>query len=570
MHFAVESSHFSPMSQTYFPELVKTPPNKIIFEGFSDIEESNERNNYEKSIFKSLENLKLGGFEVTVTVAGNERTLSAVVSPNYKRKLYLWSEVEKSFPRLNKLPPVAASLCSSKEKLLINFTYVGPARVTPTYILFGQWLTHCRKSVYLILYDPKTDVTTMTKCASDQSLDWVSHFNVPVENMTELVAKYTDFALVGKRELKNHLGHSMADDGKLISWVQREQTSSAVADAICHRDPNKFIRYDLSPLQMTYYDQSWAYGELILEFGTEVAIKGYLSCVKRFFSAGARANVLSGTWDDKIVQLVIDTWDQFAVILVSNPNDMAPVKGSQADEETLLRMHDKLSQCFASDVANSRVDRAAYLLKPNSSVSDPNAVPHTKEDPKRKVAALELDDESLPSPPAKKRKYKKAVITAQTPSTPGTLLSSSSNKRKLNVVEKEIDYNVGAKICKALDEHYNSPGHKKNSFKTMYHYLVESEKLDTSISLAEFNRIRYFFPAIHFCLLSLILFFSFSDQSCDQNITLETNLATIIPAALLELLLLELNLKAIIAASLRFLVLKVLVCLACQNRMLLH
>ena len=70
--------------------------------------------------------------------------------------------------------------------------------------------------------------------------------------------------------------------------------------------PNASIPWDVSRLNIAYYDQGWLNGELVLHWGDVVLIKGFSRHLNRFRSVGMRALLRSGCCDDKVEHLVVD------------------------------------------------------------------------------------------------------------------------------------------------------------------------------------------------------------------------------------------------------------------------
>jgi hypothetical protein len=177
----------------------------------------------EDILLDALAALKLGDQPISVEVGGNMRSFSVVVSGDKRRKQYVVSEVESELPRLNRMLAVAGFVDKGKKRLLLNLTFVGPPKSTPEIILLGQWLSQCKRSTYLILYHPVNDNIMMTKQCTEDTLGWISHLGVQVNDKAVLVEKYVDFALHGKVDLKTHLGLTLNHAGHLESWVQRQE-----------------------------------------------------------------------------------------------------------------------------------------------------------------------------------------------------------------------------------------------------------------------------------------------------------------------------------------------------------
>ena len=150
-------------------------------------------------------------------------------------------------------------------------------------------------------------------------------------------------------------------------------------------------------------------------------------------------------------------------------------------------------------------DRAAYLSKPNSDISDPNPVKVPTKPPKkpakRKPARNDTDNETvtvngdvtvtdLLPPPSKKKKKNKDPLEPP-------VYIGRRKKRKIDVVLENMTGSDA--ICQVLDEHYKTPGYKKKCWKTMYQSFVDSSKLDAAISFDQFQNIRFFLWYYSFC-----------------------------------------------------------------------
>lgn len=295
------------------------------------------------------------GMPMTLLVLGLSRQFVCVV-PGHETRGKHYQDVSPLLPKLHRLLDVSLSVCARAKTILCSFTFVGPPAMNPLeskLILLMIWLAECKKSTYYIMKNIETGQITMTRITRERNSelsDWVSYFErrIPYER-DDLLEEYRNFVRNGKRGLMNHLG-VVVPSGDLPTWINEsiaELTpgSTSLLFLVCDRSPESSFPWDVKGLNITYFDQGWLNGKLVLEWGDVVLIKGYLRYLNRFRSVGMRAMIRSGTWDDKVEHLVVDLFQVVAEgealrVYVIKPGDM--ILASQdvqryANEGAILR-----------------------------------------------------------------------------------------------------------------------------------------------------------------------------------------------------------------------------------------